>query len=159
MESRTSSKRTHLMPHRLALPVAQGHFCDHFGRADEFFLCDVEPGTSTPGRMRNVVKRLRPGQCESIPQWLNSMAVTMVLAGGIGAVARHGLDALGIRVVTGLHGDDPREVLDDFLQRRQPGGANACLPAAHVLRHCRDREGKARASAKYLPRPSGLGHA
>jgi predicted Fe-Mo cluster-binding NifX family protein len=125
------------MPHRLALPVAGGEFCAHFGRATEFLLCDVERDSWTPGRTRSVVKRLRPGECESVPDWLKQMSVTMVLAGGIGQVAQHALGDLGIDVATGLHGEDPIRVLADWLDQHQTGGPNQCRHGSHVTRHCR----------------------
>ena len=59
--------------YRLALPVANGQFCRHFGRASEFLLCDVEQDSRIAGRTRSVVKRLKPGECESVPEWLKSM--------------------------------------------------------------------------------------
>jgi len=130
------------MPHRLALPVADGRFCAHFGRANEFLLCDVERDSWIPGRTRSVVKRLKPGECESVPDWLRSMAVTMVLAGGIGPVAQHRLKALGLSIVTGLHGDEPIRVLSDWLDRRQAGGPNTCKQESHLLRHCRKKVGR-----------------
>jgi predicted Fe-Mo cluster-binding NifX family protein len=125
------------MPHRLALPVADGKFCQHFGRATEFVLCDVEQDSWVPGRTRSLVRRFKPGECESVPDWLKSMAVTMVLAGGIGAVAQHRLRELGIEVIAGLRGEDPIRVLSDWLDRRQTGGVNTCRQESHLLRHCR----------------------
>jgi predicted Fe-Mo cluster-binding NifX family protein len=127
------------MPHRLALPLADGRFCPHFGRANQFMLCDVERDAWVPGRTRTIVKRLKPGECESVPDWLKSMMVSTVLAGGIGPVAQQRLGALGLSVVTGLCGDDPIRVLADYLDRRQSGGPNACKQETHLLRHCRTK--------------------
>jgi predicted Fe-Mo cluster-binding NifX family protein len=129
---------------RLAVPVADGRFCEHFGRAAEFLLCDVEVGSLAPGRMRHVVRKTRPGQCESVPTWLKSMCVTTVLAGGIGGVALHRLKANGIQVVPGLRGDDPAAVLNDWLKHRQSDGENRCKLEHHRMRHCRAPIGKRR---------------
>lgn len=126
-------------PDRLALPVSDGTFCAHFGRASEFLLCDVEPGSREPGRTRSVVKPAKPGACETVPAWLRRMEVTTVLADGIGAVARHQLQQLGIAVVTGLKGQAPDDVLVDWLRSAQTGGENPCEPGAHHLRHCRGK--------------------
>ena len=130
------------MPHRLALPVSNGSFCPHFGRASEFLLCDVERGSSMPGRTRNVVKPLKPGECESVPHWLKSMAVTMVLAGGIGSIAQQRLSELGIEVVMGMSGDDPVRVLADWLSRGQTGAPNTCEQESHLIRHCRKKRAR-----------------
>lgn len=124
---------------RLALPVVDGRFCLHFGRAAEFFICDVERDAFTPGRTRTVVKRFKPGECESVPEWLKAMAVSIVLAGGIGPVAQQRLASLGIGLVTGLKGDDPIQVVSQWLDRTQRGGANSCKQDSHQVHHCRTR--------------------
>ncbi len=125
---------------QLALPLDENGFCAHFGRASEFFLCDVERDGNTAGRSRVVMKKLKPGQCESVPDWLHSMGTTLVLAGGIGPVAQRRLKDLGIEVAAGFRGDSAEQVLGDWLERRQTGGKNPCQSNNHQLRHCRKKQ-------------------
>ena len=120
---------------RIAIPVKGPTFCEHFGRADGFSLCDVEPGTRLAVRSRQVV---RPRyQCENVPEWLKAMRVTLVIAGGIGPVAQGHLAALGITVVPGQTGTDPLDVAQHYLNGRADPRVNPCRSDAHELRHCR----------------------
>jgi len=121
---------------RIAVPVREGRFCEHFGRCTGFLLCDVEEG-GRPGRTRQVLRRRPAGKCESLPEWLARMAVTHVLAGGIGELGRARLAERGIAVSTGHAGRNAREVLMKFLAGRTAGGENLCLRFRHVHHHCR----------------------
>lgn len=122
---------------RIAVPVRDNLFCAHFGRCTGFLLCDVEqPGR--PGRMRQVV-RPGAGRCESLPDWLASMAVTHVLVGGIGQVGRARLEQLGLTVHTGHRGRSARDVVEAFLAGKPAGSDNPCVRYRHVPRHCRPK--------------------
>ncbi len=120
---------------RIAIPTTAGIFCEHFGRADGFFLCDVDATSRSVDRPRQVV---RPKTvCESIPQWLKNMGVTMVIAGGIGAVAQKHLSDLGIVVVPGQNGTDPATIAGTYLQGRATRRINPCDTARHKQFHCK----------------------
>ncbi|MCC6579470.1 MAG: hypothetical protein IT440_03455 [Phycisphaeraceae bacterium] len=124
-------------PHRLAVPVLDGRFCPHFGRAEGFLLGDADLEANTICSLRTVEKPIKPGQCESVPQWLRSLAVDRVLAGGMGMVARQSLNAAGMEVVTGLSGEDPAAVMRHWLTQRPVSDDAPCRAEDHVQRHCR----------------------
>lgn len=124
---------------RIAVPTTGGIFCEHFGRSDGFFLCDVDPTTRTVTRPRQVV---RPKvRCENVPGWLKSMGVTAVIGGGIGAIATTNLTNLGILVVPGQVGTDPATIADGYLQGRATQRENPCATQRHESLHCRRKKG------------------
>lgn len=123
---------------RIAVPTSGESFCQHFGRADGFFLCDVDPSTRSVDRPRQVV---RPKvQCENVPQWLKSMGVTAVIGGGIDAIATKKLTDLGILVVSGQIGTDPAAIADRYLQGRATERENPCAAERHESLHCRRKK-------------------
>lgn len=120
---------------RIAIPLTDTQFCEHFGRADGFFLCDVDPATRSVIRPRQVVRPRQ--QCENVPQWLRDMRVTLVIAGGVGPVAQGHLSGLGITVVAGQEGTDPQVIAQRYLSGRATGRTNRCRTDEHALRHCK----------------------
>lgn len=120
---------------RIAIPTTGGVFCEHFGRSDGFFLCDVDASTRSVDRPRQVV---RPkARCENVPRWLKNMGVTAVIGGGIGAVATRNLTDLGILVVPGQTGTDPPTIANRYLQGQATERVNLCAAGAHRSLHCK----------------------
>ena len=120
---------------RLAIPMQGESFCEHFGRGDGFFLCDLM-GDALHRERPRIVPRPKP-RCESVPRWLRDMGVTTVLAGGIGAVARQHLQELGVRVSAGHRGADPEQIIDQYLAHPSEHKENSCATLEHRHRHCR----------------------
>ncbi len=122
---------------RIAVPVDEaGAFCEHFGRCDGLLLCDVDPRSSTIDRPR-IIRRPSAGKCEALPDWIKALGVNRILAGGIGAAAQHNLEHLGIDVVSGLSGTDPRQVVADHLAGTSTVKENPCATSDHKHHHCR----------------------
>ncbi len=120
---------------RIAVPVYEEVFCEHFGRANGFLLCEADEATRQLDRPRFV---MRPkSKCESVPHWLKQMGVTTVLAGGIGGVAKHHLAELGITVSAGHTGRDPKDVVAGFLATPNQPRKNPCPDLEHRHHHCR----------------------
>jgi predicted Fe-Mo cluster-binding NifX family protein len=128
----------HMTIERLAIPVDGDKFCDHFGRAREFLIDDPALEFPVEERIRRVVRRIKPGKCESVPHWLKDMGVTRVLAGGIGSVAIFRLRELGIAVSSGLSGTDPLAILRQWLENPNKTDASPCSPDARKIRHCQN---------------------
>jgi predicted Fe-Mo cluster-binding NifX family protein len=126
----------HLM--RIAVPIYHDMFCEHFGRADSFMLCEVDDTSRQVDRPRSVV-RPKP-KCETVPDWLKSMGVTTILAGGVGAVAQHRCKELGMTLSAGHSGTEPHSIvrlfLEDGLGQQR---ANPCSGLEHRHRHCHSR--------------------
>lgn len=124
---------------RIAVPTMDEQFCDHFGQCDGVYLCDADPATGTIERPR-IVPRNAHG-CESLPNWLDELAVRCVVAGGIGAGAQQRLAQLGIRVSAGHFGETPEDAVRHYLADPQAQHPNACADHDHAHghehKHCR----------------------
>lgn len=120
---------------RIAVPVLGEAFCAHFGRCDGFWLGDVQENSRAIERPRRLP---RPRQrCESTPQWLKSLGVTVVAAGGIGAVARHRLTQIGIAVSECHTQPTPEQVAQAWLLTPNHENPNPCPSFEHRHHHCK----------------------
>jgi predicted Fe-Mo cluster-binding NifX family protein len=98
---------------RIAIPLQQGRFCEHFGGAEAFALYTVDPTTRTVADLRHDVP---PEHGRGIyPTWLRQQGATVVLAGGMGPRAADIFARQGIEVVLGVRGDDPDAVIRSYL--------------------------------------------
>jgi len=122
---------------RIAVPIRESIFCEHFGRCTGFVLCDVSGQDREPGQVREIVRKHGTGKCESLPEWLAQMGITHILAGGIGEVGRHHFEQIGITISVGHSGRDPRDVLRKFLANPPSPVKNPCAEFEHRHRHCR----------------------
>jgi predicted Fe-Mo cluster-binding NifX family protein len=122
---------------RIAVPVLDEVFCEHFGRSDGFFLCDVEEPTHQIGRTRTIRRPRGKGKCESLPNWLAQMGITTLLIGGMGEVGRLHFAQLGIVLSAGHSGDDPLEIVNGFLAGSAKHRKNPCAEFEHRHHHCR----------------------
>lgn len=123
---------------RVAIPMIGEQFSPHFGRCEGLFLCEIDPDTRQLTRPR-AIRRTATG-CESLPQWIQSMGVDMVLAGGIGAGAQQLLNQMGIRYSAGHEGDRPEQVIEHFFKHTGEDLPNACgghEHGDHEHHHCR----------------------
>jgi len=120
---------------RIALPLDGQQFCPHFGRSSALMLCEVDPSNQSVDRPR-VIERGATG-CDSMPGWLASLGVDVVVAGGIGANAVMSLADKGIDVSAGHRGQDPQEVIRSFLQTPQGDPNYTCNHNDHQNHHCK----------------------
>jgi ATP-binding protein involved in chromosome partitioning len=105
---------------RFALPVDQGKLSDKFGHASHFALVTARNGSieanellPTPGQ--------EPG---GLPEWLEELGVTHVIAAGLGEKAQKLLIHKGIEVVAGAPQGDPEELVKQYLQNTLSTGPN-----------------------------------
>lgn len=98
---------------RIALPIADGKFSIHYGRAQALALHDVD---LLKGSASSLGLRMFPaeGTCGS-GQWVASQGVEILLAGGLGAGAARGLAEAGVTVLAGIEEEDARKVLGAYL--------------------------------------------
>jgi predicted Fe-Mo cluster-binding NifX family protein len=121
---------------RIAIPIRAQKFCEHFGRCEGFYLCEVDKSHRKVSQGRCLT---RPKQrCESLPAWLKSLGVDAVVAGGMGEVARRNLESLGIAVWTGQEGGDPEQVAWQVVTKAVRAHENPCAKLEHRHHHCRE---------------------
>lgn len=109
---------------RIAIPVAEGQLCMHFGHCQTFELIDVDPETKSIKDKQSVVPP--PHQPGVLPPWLAGQGVDLVIAGGMGGRAIQLFNQAGVKVVTGAPAGDPEQVVLAYLGDSLVTGDNAC---------------------------------
>ena len=109
---------------KIALPVADGKLCMHFGHCQQFALVDVDEKE----KKVNSTSFLDPPPHEPgvLPAWLKEQGADYIIAGGMGSRAQDLFTNYGIKVVVGASSDSPESIVDDFLNDRLVAGVNAC---------------------------------
>ncbi len=109
---------------RIAIPVAQGKLCAHFGHCEVFHFVDLDEES------KEIVesKQLTPPPHEPgvLPRWVAEQGANMVLAGGMGGRAIQLFNQAGVNVVTGCPSDEPEELVRRFANDILETGANVC---------------------------------
>ncbi len=110
------------MKQTIAVPVAGGIACAHFGHCEQFAFIDVD--NSTIGTIRYLTPPThQPG---SHPKFIADEGATVVLAGGMGFKAQQMLEAAGITVCLGVAEQDPETLVRQYLDGSLSPGANQC---------------------------------
>jgi ATP-binding protein involved in chromosome partitioning len=111
-------------PLKVAIPVAQGVLCVHFGHSEQFVLFNVDPGT------RAILDRqaLTPPPHEPgvLPRWLHQQGANLIITGGMGARAQSLFAENGIDVIVGAASGVPEQVVRAYLDGTLQRGANIC---------------------------------
>lgn len=109
---------------RIAMPVAQGNLCLHFGHCEQFAMVDVDPDK------KQVIKTelLTPPPHEPgvFPRWVAEQGANLVIAGGMGARAQSLFTENGVKVVVGAEAGTPEEVAQKYLDGSLSVGQNIC---------------------------------
>jgi len=108
---------------KFAIPTYQGKLCAHFGHCEAFALID----TDSEGKVVNEnYVTPPPHEPGLLPPWLAQQGVNCIIAGGMGSRAQQLFAQQGVKVVTGAQGEDPREVVEQYLKGMLQTGANTC---------------------------------
>ena len=106
----------------LAVPVAEGKLCAHFGHCEHFALVETENGKIV-GKTLHSPPAHEPGV---LPQWLHDKGVHIVIAGGMGSRAQQLFNEKGITVINGAPTDSPESVVQQYLMDTLVTGENVC---------------------------------
>jgi predicted Fe-Mo cluster-binding NifX family protein len=122
---------------RIAMPLCEGKFSVHYGRAEKISIHDIdlEGGTSVDVG----VKDFPEGTCGA-GAWVARQGVEVMLVGGLGAGAAQGLEEAGVKVLAGVQEEDAAKVLRMFLEgatqvRELAPGESACQGHDHEHEH------------------------
>jgi predicted Fe-Mo cluster-binding NifX family protein len=108
----------------IALPVADGQLCMHFGHCQQFAFVQADPAT---GEIASCEYRDPPPHEPGVlPAWLAEHKVEVVLAGGMGQRAQQLFAANGIMVVTGAPAGEPKDLVGRYLANALEVGENVC---------------------------------
>lgn len=118
---------------KVAVPLIDTIFSSHFGGADRFILFEIDEQKKEIISSKEVI----PPQHKTgiYPQFLKSLKVDIVLAGGMGPRAVSMLESFGIEVILGIQGhSDPNKILKDFLEEKLEATGESCHD--HSLHNC-----------------------
>lgn len=107
---------------KVAIPLAEGVLCNHFGHCQQFAIVHVEQG-------RIVGKELLtppPHEPGVLPRWLHGLGVKVIIAGGMGARALGLFSENGIQVLTGAPNLPPETLVEQYLSHTLSTGPNVC---------------------------------
>ena len=92
----------------IAVPVANGTLCSHFGHCEQFAFIAADPAS----KQIQSTKHLTPPPHEPgvIPRGLHEQGVNVVLAGGMGERAQKILVNKGVQVIVGVPVDSPENL-------------------------------------------------
>ncbi len=108
---------------RFAVPTNDRKLCAHFGHCEAFALFDIDGDGKVSNEAYVTPPPHEPGL---LPPWIAQQGVNYVIAGGMGARAQQLFAEHGVRVITGAQGEDPREVVENYLKGTLVTGANTC---------------------------------
>lgn len=109
---------------KVAVPIADGKLCMHFGHCQQFALLDVDEAKREVGARTAVTPP--PHAPGVLPRWLHEQGVTIVIAGGMGHRAQSLFAEHGIRVIVGAPGEAPERLVEEYLRGSLVCGANVC---------------------------------
>jgi len=109
---------------KIAIPVADGKLCMHFGHCEQFALIDVDEKTKTvTGRQFLTPPPHEPGL---LPKWLHELGANVIIAGGMGQRAQSLFAENGIKVVVGAPSVSSDKLVGAYLEGTLVSGTNVC---------------------------------
>jgi len=123
LENNLSQKKEVDRIMKFAVPTYGGKLCAHFGHCEAFAIID----TDGDGRIiKETLETPPPHEPGVLPEWLSKMGVNCVIAGGMGSRAQQLFAQKGVMVITGAIGEDPKEIVQNYIRGTLTTGANTC---------------------------------
>lgn len=107
---------------KVAVPLAAGVLCNHFGHCEQFAVLQVLDGEIGRSEL-HIPPPHEPGV---LPRWLGDLGVNLIIAGGMGQRALGLFAERGIKVVTGAPNLPPEVLVQSYLAGRLTTGPNVC---------------------------------
>jgi predicted Fe-Mo cluster-binding NifX family protein len=109
---------------KIAIPVAEGKLCTHFGHCQQFGFVTLDANNNIAEVEMVTPPPHEPGV---LPKWLAANQVNLILAGGMGHRAQNLLAEAGIKVIVGVQGDlTPEQAVKAYVSSELKTGENAC---------------------------------
>ena len=109
---------------KIAIPLAAGKLCAHFGHCQEFALVDVDEQTSEVSQITTLPPP--PHEPGVLPQWLHEQGATIIIAGGMGQRAQQLFAQNNIEVVVGASPQTPEQLVQAYINDTLKTGDNLC---------------------------------
>lgn len=107
---------------KVAIPLAEGRLCNHFGHCEQFAVIQVKEGL-IDGQELHTPPPHEPGL---LPSWLGELGVDLIFAGGMGQRALSLFAERGIEVITGSPNREPEALVQAYLAGDLVTGPNVC---------------------------------
>lgn len=108
----------------IAIPLADGRLCAHFGHCQQFALYEVDMDEQKICGSRKLDPP--PHEPGLLPRWLHGENVQVVIAGGMGRRAQDIFRTQGIEVVVGATAEEPEKIVQAYLDSRLSLADNPC---------------------------------
>lgn len=109
---------------RIAMPIAGGKLCMHFGHCEQFALVDADESKKTILSAKYVTPP--PHEPGVLPRWLHEQGATVIIAGGMGQRAQGLFAQNEIKVIVGAPAESPEAVVKAYLAGTLKTRENAC---------------------------------
>jgi predicted Fe-Mo cluster-binding NifX family protein len=109
---------------KIAIPLADGKLCAHFGHCQQFALLDVDEKTKRVTRKQLLTPP--PHEPGVLPRWLHEQGADTIIAGGMGNRAQQLFLENGIKVIVGVAAETPEKLVADHLAGTLQAGTNLC---------------------------------
>jgi ATP-binding protein involved in chromosome partitioning len=109
---------------KIAIPIADGRLCMHFGHCEQFALVDVDETSRKPARTTMMTPP--PHEPGVLPRWLHEQGAKVIIAGGMGHRAQQWFAQSGIEVVVGAPAETPDALARAYLDGTLVSGENLC---------------------------------
>jgi predicted Fe-Mo cluster-binding NifX family protein len=109
---------------RIAIPLADGKLCAHFGHCEKFAIIDADENSGSISNREDVTPP--PHEPGVLPKWLGSLGVNVIIAGGMGQRAQQLFAQNKIEVVVGAPADVPENLVAAYLNKTLEPGQNLC---------------------------------
>ena len=107
---------------KVAVPLAEGLLCNHFGHCERFALIEVKEGRLGEREFHTPP----PHEPGLLPRWLGDLGVNLIIAGGMGQRALSLFNQRGIKVITGAPSLAPEVLVESYLAVSLISGPNVC---------------------------------
>ncbi|MGI5870029.1 MAG: NifB/NifX family molybdenum-iron cluster-binding protein [Kiritimatiellia bacterium] len=109
---------------KIAVPIADGLLCMHFGHCGQIAILTVD--TSAKAVVSREDLAPPPHEPGVLPAWLGKLGVNAVFAGGMGQRAMALFQQQGIDVRVGLPAETPEQLVARFFEGTLESGENVC---------------------------------
>jgi len=109
---------------KIAIPVAEGKLCMHFGHCEQFALLEVDEKAKKITSKRMLTPP--PHEPGVLPRWLHEQGANVIIAGGMGQRAQAIFAEKGIKVVFGAPSESPETLVSQYLAGTLACGENVC---------------------------------
>jgi ATP-binding protein involved in chromosome partitioning len=107
---------------KVAVPLAGGVLCNHFGHCEQFAVIQVTGGQIGAKELLTPP----PHEPGVLPRWLGDLGVSLIIAGGMGQRALGLFAGTGIRVIIGAPNAEPEALVTSYLSGTLQTGPNVC---------------------------------